>query len=103
MVATIFAVLIAINIPKVFLKTYIGILVLIMGLLLFSRKKFTFSWKKIYLVGILSGFNKGLTGGGFGPVTTAGQMIGGRNGKNSIGVTTFAEVPICLVGFLLIY
>jgi uncharacterized membrane protein YfcA len=64
-----------------------------MGILLLSRKKFTFSWKKIYLIGILSGFNKGLTGGGFGPVTTAGQMIGGRNGKNSIGTTTFAEAP----------
>ena len=51
-------------------------------------------------VGFLSSFNKGLSGGGFGPVTTAGQVLAGRDGKASIGATTLAEVPICITGFL---
>jgi len=99
-IATIISVLIAVNIPKVALKTYIGVLVLAMGILLLARSKFNFSWKKIMLIGILSSFNKGLSGGGFGPVVTSGQMISGRKGKRSIGATTLAEVPICITGFL---
>ena len=51
-------------------------------------------------VGIVSAFNKGLTGGGFGPVVTSGQIISGQNNKGAVGVTTLAEVPICAVGFL---
>ncbi len=100
-VATIFAALVAINIPKNILKTYIGILVLIMGTILLSGATFKFSWKKIIGIGILSAFNKGISGGGFGPVVTSGQIISGRNGKSSIGVTTLAEAPICITGFLI--
>ena len=98
--ATIFAALVAINIPSVVLKTYIGILVLIMGIILLSKANFKFSWKKISGIGVLSAFNKGLSGGGFGPVVTSGQMIAGRDGKGSIGATTLAEAPICITGFL---
>lgn len=99
-IATIISVLIAINIPKVALKTYIGILVLVMGIILLSRANFKFSWKKITGIGIISAFNKGLSGGGFGPLVTSGQVISGRDGKPSIGATTLAEAPICITGFL---
>lgn len=61
-IVTIIAALIAISIPKEFLKIYIGVLVLIMGVLLLSRVKFNFSWKKIFGIGILSAFNKGFSG-----------------------------------------
>lgn len=100
LVATILAAFIAVNIPKDILKTYIGVLVLVMGTILLSRVTFKFSWKKIMGIGIVSAFNKGISGGGFGPVVTAGQMISGRDGKSSIGATTLTEVPICLAGFL---
>lgn len=99
-IATIFAALLAVNIPKVALQTYIGILVLAMGIILLVRANFKFSWKKIMGIGILSAFNKGISGGGFGPIVTSGQVISGRNGKSSIGATTLAEAPICIVGFL---
>ncbi|RKX94235.1 MAG: hypothetical protein DRP84_07330 [Spirochaetes bacterium] len=98
--ATIVSSLIAVNIPKVVLKTYIGMLVLIMGIILLSKAKFNFSWRKIIAVGILSAFNKGISGGGFGPVVTSGQIISGRDGKGSIGTTALTEVPICVTGFL---
>ena len=99
-VATIIAALTAISIPKAVLKTYIGILVLVMGIILLLCPVFKFSWKKMIVVGILSAFNKGISGGGFGPVVTSGQVLAGRNGKSSIGATTFAEAPICIAGFL---
>lgn len=98
--ATIIAALIAISIPKALLKTYIGILVVVMGIILLLGPKFEFSWKKMLAIGVLSAFNKGLSGGGFGPVVTSGQIIAGRDGKSAIGATTFAEAPICIAGFL---
>jgi len=87
-------------IPKKILKTYIGTLVFVMGIIISSNIKFKFTWRKILGLGLISAFNKGLSGGGFGPVTTAGQIIIGRNHKESVGVTTFSEVFICLAGFL---
>jgi len=98
--ATIFAAIIAVAIPRTVLKTYIGVLVLIMGIILLTGKKFSFSWKNIIGVGIVSAFNKGLTGGGFGPVVTSGQIISGHDHKAAIGITTLAEVPICTAGFI---
>lgn len=98
--STIIAAVIAINIPRVALKTYIGILVLVMGMILLLRTEFKFSWKKIVGIGILSAFNKGISGGGFGPVVTSGQLIAGRKSKESIGATTLSEVSICIAGFL---
>lgn len=98
--ATVMSVFIAINIPKVCLQTYIGILAISMGIFLLLRSRFAFSWRKIWIIGMLSGFNKGISGGGFGPVVTCGQLISGRKPKNSIGAAVFAEAPICITGFL---
>ncbi len=98
--ATILSVFIAVNISKFMLKTYIGILVLAMGLVILSGYSFKFRLRKMVIVGIISSFNKGLSGGGFGPVVTGGQIIGGKEIKSSIGVTTLAEAPVCIAGFL---
>lgn len=82
------------------LSTYIGTLVFIMGL--FVLVGFTFEYKqwKMVLVGFVSALNKGLSGGGFGPLVTGGQMMLGSEHKKAVGVTTFSEGPICIAGFL---
>ena len=98
--ASVFAAFVATSIPKTALNTYIGVLVLLMGTLLVSRKSFTFSWRRMLGIGAISAFNKGLSGGGFGPIVTAGQMISGREGAKSVGSTTLAEAPICIAGFV---
>jgi len=98
--ATIIAALTAISIPRIALKAYIGILMLVMGIILLFKTRFNFSWRKTFGIGILSAFNKGISGGGFGPVVTAGQLISGRESKKSIGATTLSEAPICITGFL---
>lgn len=100
MIATILAACIALSIPRLYTKTYIGVLVLVMGIIMLSNRTFKFSWKKMLGIGILSSFNKSLSGGGFGPVVTAGQIIAGQEHKGAIAATTLAEAPICTVGFL---
>ena len=98
--ATIFAACVALSIPKIYIKAYIGVLVLVMGIIMLSNKSFKFSWKRMLGIGILSSFNKALSGGGFGPVVTAGQIVSGQEHKGAIAATTLAEAPICTVAFL---
>jgi hypothetical protein len=63
------------------------------------NRRFKFSWKKIIGIGLLSAFNKGISGGGFGPIVTGGQIMAGQEQKKAIAITLFSEIPICLVGF----
>ena len=91
----------ALTISKKALNSYIGILVFILGLIIISGISFRYSWKKMLALGVIGSFNKGLSGGGFGPLATSGQVISGRDGKGSIGATTLSEAPICIVAFLI--
>ena len=97
-IASLLAALLAVSINKVLLNTYIGLLVLSMGLIMLMKLKFAFSWKRIIGVGLLSAFNKGISGGGFGPIVTGGQIMAGQEQKRAIATTLFSEIPICLVG-----
>jgi uncharacterized membrane protein YfcA len=91
----------ATNLSSLWVKTYISILVIIMSVLCLSPFKYKFAWWKHYTIGILAAFNKALSGGGFGPVTSTGGIIGGLESKVSIATTTFAEVCICLAAFIM--
>jgi len=97
------AVLIAVNLPKFYIKLYIGIVVLAMGIFILAslKRTFLFSWKKITSLGILAAFNKGISGGGYGPLVTSGQILSGINPKNAVGITSLAEGLTCLVGVIM--
>lgn len=99
---TVLAVFIAISIPKFWLKLYIGCLVLSMGvvILVCLKKEFKFSWLKIGVLGAIASFNKGISGGGYGPVVTGGQILSGVKGKTAVGITSLAEGLTCLVGII---
>ena len=101
-IGTVSAVFIAINIPKFWVKLYIGFLVLSMGItiIICFNKKFNFSWKKIVGLGLLASFNKGVSGGGYGPVVTSGQILSGVDGKSAVGITSLAEGLTCAVGIV---
>jgi len=101
-VGTITAVLVAVNIPKFWLKLYIGCLVLAMGIIILVclNRQFKFSWKKITFLGIIASFNKGMSGGGYGPVVTSGQILAGIEGKSAVGITSLSEGLTCLVGVI---
>ncbi len=94
------AVFVAINVTVLYVKLYIGILVLSMGIIILATlsRTFKFSWKKITSLGLLAAFNKGISGGGYGPLVTGGQILSGVNSKNAIGITSLAEGLTCLVG-----
>lgn len=95
------AVFVAINIPQLVLKVYIGLMVLAIGIVMLvnMHKDYGFSWRKITGVGLVGAFNKGISGGGYGPVVTGGQILSGIDGKNAVGITSLAEGLTCMVGF----
>ncbi len=101
-IGTIVAVFVVLNIPKFWLKIYIGLLVLSMGIIIIIclNKKFNFSWKKITTLGLIASFNKGMSGGGYGPVVTGGQILSGVESKSAVGITSLAEGLTCLVGVI---
>ena len=101
-VGTLAAVFIAVSIPKFYMKLYIGCLVLSMGIVIviFRNRQFKFSGKRIVGLGLIASFNKGMSGGGYGPVVTAGQILSGIEGKSAVGITSLAEGLTCLVGVI---
>lgn len=102
-VGAVAAVCVAVNIPKFWLKLYIGVLVLSMGILIlvFFNRSLKFSFGKVTGMGLLASFNKGISGGGYGPVVTAGQVLSGVEGKSAVGITSLAEAITCFVGVVM--
>lgn len=102
-VGVVVAVIAASNLPQFYIKLYMGLLVAAMGLLILWKKhmKKSFSWKKIAGFGVLASFNKGISGGGYGPLVVTGQMLSGMGGKNAIAITTLSECIVSLAGVAL--
>ena len=100
-VGTVGAVALALTLPTELVKLYIGLMILAIGLfiLIGNRLVNKFSWGKIVGLGTIAAFNKGISGGGYGPLVTGGQVMVGIPGKNAVGITSLAEGLVCLVGF----
>jgi len=98
----IIAVLVAVRLPATALNLYIGSLVTITGILvlLTRNRMYGFSWPRLVGLGFIAAFNKGISGGGYGPIVTAGQMLGGVDPKNAVGVTCLAEALTCIVAMI---
>lgn len=90
------------NIPKFYMQMYIGIVVLSMGIiiLVLKNRQFKFSWPRVVTLGTIAAFNKGMSGGGYGPLVTAGQILSGVNSRNAVGITSLAEGCTCFFGVL---
>lgn len=97
-IGAVVAVFVALNIPKQVLKGYIGAMVLAMGMLvlIFRKHRIRFSWLRIASLGVVSAFNKGISGGGYGPLVVSGQILSGSDTRSAIGVTSLAEGFICM-------
>lgn len=94
-----------VSIPESYIKLYIGILVLSIGavvLLTFGRT-FIFTIKKIVGLGLFAAFNKGISGGGYGPIATGGQILSGVRTKSAIGIASVAEGLTSVAGVVLFF
>lgn len=99
----------SLKLPKDVIKTYVGILVLFMGIIgiirLKSKVRDTYKPKLLTGFAALAGFNKGIGAGGYGPVVMMGQLFSGIYEKTATAIVSLAEGFVCIVGvvaFLLI-
>ncbi|MCL0064545.1 sulfite exporter TauE/SafE family protein [Dehalococcoidia bacterium] len=101
-IGAVIGVLTAVNIPDIVLTAYIGVMVLGIGVVILVRgnRKAKLSWEGLAGVGLLGAFNKGIWGGGYGPLVTGGQIISGREVRSSVGSGAVAEAIVSVVGFL---
>jgi uncharacterized membrane protein YfcA len=92
------SVLVAISLSKFYLSLYIGLLATILGLVVLAtrNRRYNFSWPKMIVIGLLAAFNKGLSGGGYGPIVTAGQIMSGVVEKSAVSITSLSEVLVSL-------
>lgn len=96
------AVTLAVSVPTAVLKVLISVIVLSMGVVILAtiRRKIRYRPANIVVLGALAAFNKGLSGGGYGPLVTAGQVVSGVKPKQAVAITSLAESMTCLIGLL---
>jgi len=103
LIGSIIAVVIAVNLPRPLINLYVGTLFAVTGLIVLAtkNKNFGFSWTRILCLGSLAAFNKGISGGGYGPIVTAGQILAGVKARSAIGIISLAEGVTCVVAVLM--
>jgi uncharacterized membrane protein YfcA len=96
------AVVIALHIPKAWLSSFIAIIILSMGFVILAtiRRQLRFRPGHIIGLGAIAAFNKGMSGGGYGPLVTGGQVVSGMSAKQAVAVTSVAEALTCFVGLI---
>jgi len=93
---------VSIGISDFYLSLYIGLLITAVGLFLLLNKKLraSFSWLKLAFLSLFGAFNKGISGSGFGPITTTGMIVMGVDEKVAVSIQTFSELFVSIAGFL---
>jgi len=88
---------------------YIGAMIVAIGLYLiyknFCYKSGTqpLSKYKLLILGTVAAFNKGVSGGGYGPLMTGGQMTAGVSEKEAIVITSLCECFTCFTGLVVFF
>lgn len=86
------------KLAKVWIKLYVAVLLVGMGIiaLVGRRRELNYKPHGMFLFGALAGFNKGIGGGGYGPVVTVGGVLSGVPIKSMMAVTALSEGTVCL-------
>ena len=81
------------HVEKIWIKLYVAILLLMMGIISVYSAKKDKPYRPNKMIGFaaLAGFNKGVGGGGYGPVVTIGGLLAGVPVKSMLAVTAICE------------
>ncbi len=98
----------AIKFPELIIEIYVSVLVLIMGGVGIVRLKNGYENRNeseskvkprlLLLFSAIAGFNKGISGGGYGPIITLGQIFSGVYEKSARAIVAFAEGLVSIMG-----
>jgi uncharacterized membrane protein YfcA len=78
---------------KFWVRLYVAVLLIVMAAcsLLTAKTWLTYRPKLMWIFAFVGGFNKGVGGGGYGPVITVGGLLSGVPVKSMVAVTSYAE------------
>ncbi|MFN2165005.1 MAG: sulfite exporter TauE/SafE family protein, partial [Anaerolineae bacterium] len=90
------------DLDPIWIKLYVSVLLLGMGVisLIQSRRERPYRPNLLIAFGAVAGFNKGVGGGGYGPVVTIGGLLAGVPVKSMLGVTALSEGVVCFVAVI---
>jgi uncharacterized membrane protein YfcA len=90
------------KVAKIWIQLYVALLLVAMGVisLFHAKRKKTYKPRHMVFYGALAGFNKGIGGGGYGPVITVGGLLSGVPAKSMMAVTALSEGSVCLVSIV---
>lgn len=95
---------VAVPLPEAAIETYVAFLVLLMGGLMLVRHwlepRQAYRPRRLVLFALLAGMNKGLGGGGYGPVITLGAIYAGIIEKSATAIGALAEGAVSAFGAL---
>ena len=99
-VGAIAAATLAVKVSKEMLTLFIACIIIAMGvvILLTINRPFRYRPSGIVAIGGVAAFNKSLSGGGYGPLVTAGQVVSGLPPKHAVAITSVTEAFTCVVG-----
>ena len=91
---------VAIHLSRFWFTLAITVIVLAMAVITLAtmRRRVRYRPGGVIALGLVAAFNKGLSGGGYGPLVTAGQVVSGLPAKHAVATTSVAEAFTCLVG-----
>ena len=94
----------ALRLPQPIIKTYVALLVLLMGVAAivrrFRNQESVYRPKRMIAFAAWAGVNKGIGGGGYGPVVTLGQIYSGVYEKSAAAITSLAEGLVSIAGII---
>lgn len=90
------------KVAQIWIKLYVAVLLVVMGAVSLwqGRADRSYRPKRMFFWGFLAGFNKGVGGGGYGPVVTVGGLLSGVPVKSMLAVTALSEGSVCLFSIL---
>jgi uncharacterized protein len=86
------------QVHKFWIRLYVAFLLIVMGVcsLFTAQKVYQYRPKWMWLFATIGGFNKGIGGGGYGPVITVGGLLSGIPVKSMVAITSYAEGFTCV-------
>ena len=89
LVGSFIAVTVAVHAPTKWVNAWIGLIIMAVSVLLLARRGISreLSMRRIAVLGTIAAFNKGLSGGGYGPLLTGGQLLSGVSEKGAVSIT----------------
>jgi uncharacterized protein len=86
----------------IWIKLYVCLLLFAMGIISLAGRGKTgaFQPRRMAFFGALAGFNKGIGGGGYGPVVTIGGLLSGIPVKSMTAITALSEGTVCVVSIV---